>query len=421
MADNTPPPIPQEQPKTQPQQVIDPLFLKSEDAILTGLIQRECEKIGFDTSKHTLAQFEKKKMTATFISAPINLIIIVLFRTFHYADWVAVVLIAINLLIWRKFQKSDTVDFLKMEIKRRPREKFSDVIAPQLFDKCTDKKWLRRIIMVAFTLIIPVAMFLNPHVFYEDTDDGVHVRFYTEGLINNKVLVIPETVDGKPVTGIRGDVFRRTALENVTLPNTITIIRGHAFDNCRDLTTINLPTSLKSLGAYAFNECGSLKRVEFPPELAYIGGYAFNDCWQLRINDLPQQMDSIGGYAFNNCSNILKITLPKNITEIHAYCFSHTEISTITIPATVERIGEQAFSYTSLEELKFEEGSQLRRIGSRSFFNTRLTEVVIPPSVEEIRGSAFRDCIYLKTAKIPKGCTVADKVFKNSPTEIEEY
>ena len=83
MADNTPPPIPQDQPKTQPQQVIDPLFLKSEDAILSGLIQRECEKIGFDTSKHTLAQFEKKKMTATFISAPINLIIIVLFRTFH--------------------------------------------------------------------------------------------------------------------------------------------------------------------------------------------------------------------------------------------------------------------------------------------------------------------------------------------------
>ena len=137
--------------------------------------------------------------------------------------------------------------------------------------------------------------------------------------------------------------------------------------------------------------------------------------------NLPQQMDSIGGYAFNNCGNIYEITLPKNITEIHAYCFSGTKISTITIPATVERIGEQAFSYTSLEELKFEEGSQLRRIGSRSFFNTRLTEVVIPPSVEEIRGSAFRDCIYLKTAKIPKGCTVADKVFKNSPTEIEEY
>ena len=112
----------------------------------------------------------------------------------------------------------------------RSREKFSDVIAPLLYDKCPDKKWLRIIILLAFTLLIPLAMFLNPHVFYEDTDDGVHVRFYTEGLINNTELVIPETVDGKSVTGIRGDVFRRTALEKVTLPNSIKIIRGHAFD-----------------------------------------------------------------------------------------------------------------------------------------------------------------------------------------------
>lgn len=417
----TPPPIPQEQPKAQPQQVIDPLFLKSEDEILNGIISRECEKAGFDTSKHTLAQFEKKKMTATYISAPINLIIFIIFRTFHYSLWIALVLIFINFLIWNKFQKSDTLVFLKREIKMRSREKFSDVIAPLLYDKCNDKKWIRRILMLAFTVVLPVAMFLTPHVFYEDTDDGVHVRFYTEGFINNTELVIPETIDGKPVTGIRGDVFRRTALEKVTLPNSIKIIRGHAFDGCEDLKEINLPTNLKSLGAYAFNECRLLERVEFPKELTYIGGYAFNGCWQLHINDLPQQMDSIGGYAFNYCKNIYEITLPKNITEIHAYCFSSTSIKTITIPATVERIGEQAFSYSSLEKVNFEKGSKLRRIGSRAFFQTRLTEIVIPPSVEEIRGSAFRSCFKLETAKIPKGCEVADKAFKDSPTKIEEY
>ena len=421
MADNTPPPIQQEQPKKQPQEVIDTLFLKSEDEILNGIISRECEKLGFNMSKHTLAQFEKKKMTATLISAPINLILIAIFRTFHYPIWIVLVLVAINILIWRKFQKSDTVAFLKLEIQKRPREKFSDVIAPLLYDKCTDKKWIRRILMLACTVLIPLALFLNPHVFYEDTDDGVHVRFYTEGFINNKELVIPETVDGKPVTGIRGDVFRRTALEKVTLPNTITIIRGHAFDGCEHLREINLPTSLKWLGAYAFNECGILESVEFPPDLAYIGGYAFNDCWLMKINDLPQQMDSIGGYAFNNCENIYNITLPKNITEIHAFCFNNTRLLNLTIPASVERIGEKAFCETLLKEVNFEEGSKLKRIGSRAFFHTSLREIVIPPSVEEIRGSAFRDCYQLKTAKIPKGCTLADKVFKGSDTEIIEY
>ena len=421
MADNTPPPIPPLPPKNEAQQVIDPLFMNSESEILEGIITRECEKAGFDTSKHTLAQFEKKKMTATLISAPINLIIIVLFRTFHYSDWAALVLIAINFMIWRKFQKSNTVSFLKAEIMKRPREKFSDVIAPQLFDKCTDKKWIRLIIMAAFTVLIPVVMFLNPHIFYEDADNGVHVRFYTEGLINNTELIIPETVDGKPVTGIRGDVFCNTALENVTLPNTIEIIRGYAFSGCSDLQTINLPDNLKSIGGYAFYECTKLEKVVFPESLSYIGGHAFQLCENLVISPFPQKMDSIGGYAFEDCSNIHEIFLPENITEIHAFCFHNTRVKTLTIPASVERIGEQAFCNTHIEELVFEEGSKLQRIGSRAFFGTRITEVEIPPSVKEIRGSAFRSCFMLSKALVPKDCKVAEKAFKDSPTEIIEY
>ncbi|MBR6178776.1 MAG: leucine-rich repeat protein [Bacteroidales bacterium] len=417
----TPPPIPQEQPKAQPEQVIDPLFLKSENEILNGLIERECEKVGFDIKRDSLNHFEKKKLTATLISAPINLIIIILFRTFHYADWVAVFLILINFLIWRKFQKSDVNTFLVKEIKLRQREKFSDVIAPQLFEKCKNQKWLRIAILAAFTFVIPIIMFFKPHIFYEDAPDGKYVRFYTEGLTGSEELVIPETVDGVTVKGIRGDVFRNTSLERVTLPNTIDTIRGHAFEGCSQLQSINIPTNVKSIGAYAFSECENLLYVEFPESLKHIGAYAFNHCEQLSINNLPQQMDSIGAYAFQSCWKIKELTLPDNLTEIHAFCFSGTRITSITIPASVERIGEQAFSNTDLETLIFEDNSQLTRIGSRAFFFTKLTEVTIPPSVKEIRGSAFRECHNLTKATIPQDCEVADKAFKASPTEIERY
>lgn len=417
----TPPPIPQEQPKAQPEQVIDPLFLKSENEILNGLIERECEKVGFDIKRDSLNHFEKKKLTATLISAPINLIIIILFRTFHYADWVAVFLILINFLIWRKFQKSDVNTFLVKEIKLRQREKFSDVIAPQLFEKCKNQKWLRIAILAAFTFVIPIIMFFKPHIFYEDAPDGMYIRFYTEGLTGSEELVIPETVDGVTVKGIRGDVFRNTSLERVTLPNTIDTIRGHAFEGCSQLQSINIPTNVKSIGAYAFSECENLLYVEFPESLKHIGAYAFNHCEQLSINNLPQQMDSIGAYAFQSCWKIKELTLPDNLTEIHAFCFSGTRITSITIPASVERIGEQAFSNTDLETLKFEDNSQLTRIGSRAFFFTKLTEVTIPPSVKEIRGSAFRECHNLTKATIPQDCEVADKAFKASPTEIERY
>jgi hypothetical protein len=440
MNNSTPPPIPPTPPNAQATQttpppinpsettplrdqpaVIDPLFLKSEDEIVAGLISRELEKSGFDIKKDSLAHIEKKKMTATLISGPINLIIIVLFRVFHYGGLWAAVLIGVSFGIWRKFQKSDLSAFLIKEIKSRPTEKFSDVIAPQLYDRCSNQKWIRLGILAACTFLIPVLMFLKPHVFYEDAPDGKYVRFYTEGLMDSETLTIPETVDNKPVKGIRGDVFCSTDLVSVTLPNSIDTIRGHAFEDCHKLTNINIPTNLRYLGGHAFDGCEQLRHVNLPKCLRYIGGYAFNECNNLTINSLPQEMDSIGGYAFYRCYGITNITLPENITEIHAYCFSGTRIKSITIPASVERIGEQAFSNTYLKKIIFEESSQLRRIGSRSFFHTDIEEVVLPPSVKEIRGSAFRECRKLKSAKIPQDCDVADRAFKDSPTKVERY
>ncbi len=412
---NTPPPY-------TPPQLIDPLFVgKTEEKILSELIDRELTATGFDAKNDSLAHFEKTKMTATLISAPINLIIIVLFRTFHYGDFFAGVLVIINFLIWRKFQKADVKAFFSKEIKARQDEKFSDVIAPHLYDKCKNQKWLRLLILVGCTFLLPALLFLKPHTFYEDAPDGKYVRFYTEGLIGGETLVIPDEIDGIPVKGIRGDVFNSTDLVSVTLPNSIDTLRGHAFEYCHSLREINLPKNLKYIGGHAFDGCEKLERVDFPPTLRFIGGYAFNECKVMTINDLPSEMDSIGAYAFRGCFGIKKITLPNNLTEIRAFSFSQTGIQRIVIPASVQRIGEQAFSLTYLKELLFEEGSQLTRIGSRAFYDTELTEVVVPPSVTEIRGSAFRKCTHLTSAKIPKGCTLADKVFKESPTKVEEY
>ena len=412
---NTPPPY-------TPPPLIDPMFeYKSESAILDDFLGRELAATGFDVKNDSLAHFEKKKLTATLISAPINLIIIVLFRTFHYGDFFAGVLVIINFLIWRKFQKADVIAFLRKEVMARQDEKFSDVIAPQLYDKCKNQKWLRLLILVGCTFILPALMFLKPHIFYEDAPDGKYVRFYTKGLTGGESLVIPDEIDGIAVKGIRGDVFRNTDLECVTLPNSIDTLRGHAFENCHKLREINIPKNLKYIGGHAFDGCEKLERVDFPPTLRFIGGYAFNECKVMTINDLPSEMDSIGAYAFRGCFGIKKITLPNNLTEIRAFSFSQTGIHRIVIPASVQRIGEQAFSLTYLKELLFEQGSQLTRIGSRAFYDTELTEVVVPPSVTEIRGSAFRKCKHLTSAKIPKGCTLADKVFKESPVEVVEY
>ncbi|MCR5455950.1 MAG: leucine-rich repeat domain-containing protein [Bacteroidales bacterium] len=440
---STPPPI-NLAGQVDQQPIIDPLFLKSNDIILKELLVREFSKVGVDEKNDSLAHIEKKKLTATLVSAPINLILIVLFQTFHYSKVFLILLIIINFFVWLKFQRSGLTEFFVKEVKSRPAEKFADIIAPQLYDKCKNQKWMRIGIFVACTFLIPALLFLKPHIFYEDAPDGKYVRFYTDGLTDNSTLVIPDDIDGTPIKGIRGDVFNSTNLESITLPNTIDTIRGHAFEDCYYLHTINLPASLKYIGGHAFEDCYNLhtinlpanlkyigghafdgcerlSNIEFPPTLRYIGGYAFNRCSNLEICHLPAQMDSIGGYAFNDCYGLNELVLPENLTEIRAYCFSATNITSVTIPASVRRIGEQAFSYSSLEQITFEKPSQLVRIGSRAFFGTYMSEVEIPPSVKEIRGSAFRSCDELRSAKIPADCEVAESAFKDSPTEVERY
>jgi hypothetical protein len=66
------------------------------------------------------------------------------------------------------------------------------------------------------------------------------------------------------------------------LPNTITVIDGHAFENCYKLELTALPSSLETLNSFAFNKCGA----------------------GIKINTLPQSLRSIGTYVFNNCPNI---------------------------------------------------------------------------------------------------------------------
>lgn len=404
------------------QQVIDPLFLKPENEILQNYINGELSKNNFDIKKESLSHLEKKKMTATLISAPINLILIIVFQVFHYSKFGLLLLIVLNFILWKKFTKADLSTFFIKEIKSRPDEKFSDVIAPQLYDRCKNARLLRALIYCGFTFLIPAVLFFKPHVFYEDYQNEKYVRFYTEGLTGGESLVIPDEVDGKKVVGLRGDVFNSTSLISVTLPDAIDTIRGHAFEDCENLERINLPANLKYIGGYAFANCTKLGKIVFPKNLKFIGGYAFSWCKNMTAGRLPDEMDSIGGYAFEFCKSLTRINIPQNLSEIRGGCFSETGLVEVEIPASVTRIGGDAFyNCDKLQKLTFAEQSNLQRIGGHAFQCTQLTEVWIPPSVTEIGSSAFRDCRYLSKAYVPENCMMNERAFKNSPTTITKY
>ena len=49
--------------------------------------------------------------------------------------------------------------------------------------------------------------------------------------------------------------------EHVVIPEGVTSIGGHAFDDCRSLTSITIPDGVTSIGEKAFDGCRRLSRA----------------------------------------------------------------------------------------------------------------------------------------------------------------
>ena len=65
------------------------------------------------------------------------------------------------------------------------------------------------------------------------------------------------------------------------MPNSLTKIGAHAFDNCLYLTDIVIPDNVKTIGEYAFTGCTELKNVVIGSGVQLIREQAFYFCQKL--------------------------------------------------------------------------------------------------------------------------------------------
>jgi len=99
------------------------------------------------------------------------------------------------------------------------------------------------------------------------------------------------------------DAFRNcTALNRITLPDSLEIIEDRAFQNCRKLTQIVIPEAVKQIGYRAFDECIRLS-VQMDARAVQIGRQCFMDTAQMRITrmnpaKLPDNMRHSATLAF---------------------------------------------------------------------------------------------------------------------------
>ncbi len=108
--------------------------------------------------------------------------------------------------------------------------------------------------------------------------DGA-VTFHPDRWDGERVLRVPETVDGETVTEIAPGCFRNcTEITTILLPDTVTSIGKEAFAGCSSLLGMYFPEGMDSIGPRSFAGCINMESVYVPSSVTQIAPGCFDDC-----------------------------------------------------------------------------------------------------------------------------------------------
>ena len=113
----------------------------------------------------------------------------------------------------------------------------------------------------AYETYIPVS------IRYEKTDsngDGVEdsiTILYDKTYVTAESVIIPDRIDGLPVTEILPYVFFESQITSIKLPDSLETIGECAFMFCENLKNIEIPESVKYICENAFNSCTAAESI----------------------------------------------------------------------------------------------------------------------------------------------------------------
>ena len=206
-------------------------------------------------------------------------------------------------------------------------------------------------------------------------------------------IIIPGSV-----TSIENYAFMGcSSLNSITIPKKVEYIGAHAFRECSSLTSIVVDAGNTAYdsrnGCNAIVETNSNTLIAgcsttiIPENVTNIGGLAFWGCGNLTAITIPESVAYIESGAFAYCSNLVSIVVVEGngVYDSRENCNAIIETSsntlvvgcaTTVIPASVKTIGERAYQgCTGLTSITIPAG--VERIESYAFIQSGLTSIVV--------------------------------------------
>ena len=246
--------------------------------------------------------------------------------------------------------------------------------------------------------------------FYSDAIEVLLAEhFETAGNLVYRIDDGTATVVG--YTGTPTELTVPTYVEGVP----VTAIDYGALQGCQSLTYVSTFPITATIGPYAFADCPNLYRVDLGCSGSLPEGI-FSGCTNLAACQIEAGIFSIGAGAFDGCTQLQAVlgwNQLQNLAIIKENAFRGCKLLNLSIPSTVQLLGNQAFAGSGLTSATLPAG--LRSLGTGVFQNcTSLSAAAVKNSLTALPQDTFSGCTALQSVSLPGGMTsIGREAFKN--------
>ena len=219
---------------------------------------------------------------------------------------------------------------------------------------------------------------------------------------------LKEVIFPKQLRAISENAFANTGLTKLEVPSNIEEINSGAFYNTK-LSDLILSEGIQRIASSAFVG-NQLKVIELPASLQYLGRSAFGNSSKLRVVKIKSNIELDRYYDVNTIS-------PFTYQNYYGDEISKQRPESIFVnfEGGVSKVSDYLFKgVTPIKSVTFKDNINLTEIGSHAFDGTSLTFLTLPDTVETLGEYAFGNINTLNSVNIPEKLTTADRAFAGS-------